>query len=114
MAVTGLRQRIVIEGLRTSYVQNCESMQRVHRSPAMRNVISFLHAAFALAVEDGWVATNPVTRAARAVRRSPERLAAAVTGLGQSELLSLRWKDVDWSSRRVRVRMRGGLDGGEV
>jgi integrase len=31
-------------------------------------------------------------------------LTAAVTGLRQSELLGLRWRDVDWSARRVRVR----------
>jgi integrase len=31
-------------------------------------------------------------------------LAAAMTGLRQSELLGLRWRDVDWGSRRLRVR----------
>jgi integrase len=31
-------------------------------------------------------------------------LAAAMTGLRQSELLGLRWRDVDWASQRVRVR----------
>lgn len=29
---------------------------------------------------------------------------AALTGLRQGELLALRWKDVDWDARRVRVR----------
>jgi integrase len=31
-------------------------------------------------------------------------LTAAMTGLRQGELLALRWRDVDWSARRVRVR----------
>ncbi len=74
-----LRERLAIEGARLSYRQNCESMQRVHISPAIgkrrvesitrqdverlgrsmlgrglapktvRNVTTFLHAVFALA-----------------------------------------------------------------
>src|SRR5690606_34169530 len=31
-------------------------------------------------------------------------LAAAMTGMRQGELLALRWSDVDWTARRVRVR----------
>ncbi len=31
-------------------------------------------------------------------------LAAAMTGLRQGELVALRWRDVDWTARRVRVR----------
>jgi integrase len=31
-------------------------------------------------------------------------LAAAFTGLRQSELLGLRWRDVDWTAQRIRVR----------
>jgi len=31
-------------------------------------------------------------------------LAAAMTGLRQSELLGLRWCDVDWTAQRIRVR----------
>jgi integrase len=31
-------------------------------------------------------------------------LAAATTGLRQSELLGLRWRDVDWTIQRLRVR----------
>ena len=31
-------------------------------------------------------------------------LAAAMTGLRQSELLGLRWRDVDWGAQRIRVR----------
>lgn len=188
--VEALRERLALQGARLSYRQNCEAMQRVHISPAMgrrrvesitredverlarsmlgrglapktvRNVVSFLHSVFVLAVENGWVASNPVTRAARPARRGqrdanpdlqfltlaelrsvidaiPDHpvvrapasrrrgrsgaappvpvdvrgpvmrvivLAAAVTGLRQSELLGLRWRDVDWGSQRIRVR----------
>src|SRR4051794_4356188 len=75
-----LRERLAIEGARLSYRQNCESMQRIHISPVIgkrrietvtrqdverlgrsmlarglapktvRNVITFLHAVFALAL----------------------------------------------------------------
>jgi len=31
-------------------------------------------------------------------------LAAAMTGLRQSELLGLRWRDIDWVAQRIRVR----------
>jgi integrase len=31
-------------------------------------------------------------------------LAAATTGMRQGELIALRWRDVDWAARRVRVR----------
>ena len=31
-------------------------------------------------------------------------LAAAMTGLRQCELIALRWMDIDWQARRVRVR----------
>jgi integrase len=82
-----------------SYQQNSESMERVHVSPAtgkrrvdsiaredveylarsmlrrglapktVRNVMTFLHAVFALAVDSGWAPKNPVARAARPRRR---------------------------------------------
>jgi len=31
-------------------------------------------------------------------------LTAAMTGLRQGELIALRWQDVDWTARRIRVR----------
>jgi integrase len=185
-----LRERLAIEGARLSYRQNCESMQRIHVSPALgkrrietvtrqdverlsrsmlgrglapktvRNVMTFLHSVFALAVTNGWIERNPVPGAARPKRRrqgdanpdlqfltveqldlvldaipdevlaptpAPTRhgrpgpapppppnvlgpvlrvvvLAAAFTGLRQSELIGLRWKDVDLESQRIRVR----------
>jgi integrase len=39
-------------------------------------------------------------------------LTAAITGLRQSELIGLRWRDVDWGAQRIRVRrplVRGGV-----
>jgi integrase len=184
-----LRDRLVIQGARKSYQENCESMQRIHISPAIgsrriddvtrddverlarsmlgrglspktvRNVMSFLYSAFALAQDRDWVEVNPVARATRPLRRrgdatadlqfltvaeldavleaipdeavvrepAPTRegrrgsapppppdvlgpvlrvivLAAAVTGIRQSELIGLRWRDVDWRSQRIRIR----------
>jgi integrase len=40
-------------------------------------------------------------------------LTAAMTGMRQGELFALRWRDVDWSARRIRVRrnfVRGEFD----
>jgi integrase len=188
-AAESLRRKLAVEGARKSYLENCESMTRVHiavhlhkpiakaqtadiealadamlncsRQPkTVRNVITFLHSVFEHAIAKGWVTDNPVRRAARPKRRRqgdgdpdlqfltvpeldavlraiPDRvvhrqpkptragrrgpapppppdvlgpvlrvviLAAAMTGLRQSELLGLRWRDVDWTARRVRVR----------
>jgi hypothetical protein len=94
-----LRERLAIEGARLSYRQNTESMQRVHISPVLgtrsieavtrqdverlarsmlgrglspktvRNVMTFLHAAFALALANEWIGRNPVAGAARPKRR---------------------------------------------
>lgn len=171
-AALALLDRLAIEGARTSYQQNCESMHRVHIEPALgrrkadavtshdverlaramlnagatpktvRNTVTFLHSVFALAVRRGWAVSNPVTDAARPRRRRagdaspdlqfltldeldaviaaiPDRvidrdslgpvlriliLAAATTGLRQSELLGLRWRDIDDRAQRIRVR----------
>jgi integrase len=185
-----LRQALRLGGARPSYLEGCESMQRVHISPrigglavddlttahaealatamladgrspkTIRNVLSFLHSIVEQAIDGGWVRENPIRRAARPCRRrrgdvnldlqfltldeleavlraipdevvvrtpAPTRrgrrgpapppppdvlgpvlrvvvLAAAMTGLRQSELLGLRWRDVDWAVQRVRVR----------
>jgi integrase len=189
-AGNALRRRLGIEGARTSYLQNCESMQRIHIAPRLgaqpvadvstqqvenlarsmlsaglasktvRNVLTFLHSVFEEAIRLGWARENPVRRAARPRRRragdadpdlrflsvaelsrvlaaipdhavsrppAPTRrgksgpapppppdvlgpvlrviiLAAATTGLRQSELLGLRWRDVDFVAQRIRVR----------
>jgi integrase len=185
-----LRQKLRLSGARRSYLEGCESMQRVHISPrfgampvtdittahvevmagamlkdglspkTIRNVVSFLHSICEHAIDRGWIRENPVRRAARPSRRrqgdanpdlqfltvdeleavlraipdevvyrtpAPTRkgrrgpapppppdvlgpvlrvliLAAAMTGLRQSELLGLRWRDVDWVAQRIRVR----------
>jgi len=188
--IDSLRRRLAVEGARKSYLQNCESMQRVHISPRLgdkpvdrvtiadvetvaaamldaglapktvRNVITFMHSVFEHAIDRGWTTQNPVRRASRPKRRragdanpdiqfltvpeleavlraipdevvvrepAPTRrgragsappippdvlgpvirvvvLTAAMTGLRQSELLGLRWRDVDWTAQRIRVR----------
>ena len=185
-----LRRQLRLRGARPSYLEGCESMQRVHISPRLgtkpvtevkiahveaaatsmldgglasktvRNVLTFLHSVFEHAIDRGLIVENPVRRATRPGRRrqgdanpdlqflnveeldaviraipddvvlrtpKPSRkgrpgpapppppdvlgpvlrvliLAAATTGLRQSELLGLRWRDVDWTIQRVRVR----------
>jgi integrase len=185
-----LRQRLALKGARPSYLEGCESMQRVHISPhlgpmavddvktahvealanamlkdglapkTVRNVITFLHSVFEEALDRGLIRDNPVRRATRPGRRrqgdanpdlqflsideleavlraipdetvvrAPAQtrrgrrgpapppppdvlgpvlrvvvLAAAMTGLRQGELLGLRWRDIDWSVQRIRVR----------
>jgi integrase len=189
-AADSLRRKLTLQGSRKSYLQNCESMQRVHIVPCLndapvqsirrrdvealaeemladgkspktvRNVITFLHSVFEHAIDNEWCAENPVRRAARPRRQragdaepdlqfltiaeleaviraipdetvvrkpAPKRrgrrgpapppppdvlgpvlrvlvLTAAMTGIRQSELLGLRWRDVDWSAQRIRVR----------
>lgn len=187
--IDSLRRRLAVEGARKSYLQNCESMQRVHISPRLgdkpvdrvtiadvetvaaamldaglapktvRNVVTFLHSVFEHAIDRGWTTQNPVRRASRPKRRragdanpdiqflsvveleavlraipdevvvrapTPTRrgragstppvppdvlgpvirvlITAAMTGLRQSELLGLRWRDVDWTAQRIPAR----------
>ena len=45
-----------------------------------------------------------LVRAAGSERDGALYLTAAFTGLRMGELLALRWRDVDWSARRIRVR----------
>ena len=186
---TSLRERLELRGVRKSYREACEYMQRVHVGPllgermavevdrgdveafgrallkrglapkSVRNIMGFLHAVFEHGLDRGWVRENSVRRAEKPGRRrvganpdlqflsvseleavirtipdevvirppAPTRrgrpgpspppspdvlgpvlrvviLTAAMTGLRQSELLGLRWRDVDWSSQRIRVR----------
>jgi hypothetical protein len=98
-AAESLRRAKALEGARKSYLENLESMQRVHidssigsvpvdavsttqveglitnllrggRSPkTVRNLISFLHSVFEHAIASGWCRENPVRRAARPKRR---------------------------------------------
>jgi integrase len=189
-AADSLRRKLAVQGSRKSYLENCESMQRVHIGPAfdktplakidrdaiehlaegmlgaglapktVRNVLTFLHSVFEHAIDRGWCSENPVRRATRPRRHrsgdaepdlqflsvqeleaviraiadetvvrepAPTRRGrrgpapppppdvlgpvlrvlirtAAMTGLRQGELLGLRWRDIDWSAHRIRVR----------
>lgn len=108
----------------------------------IRNWLSLLHAIYAHAERRGWTTANPVRLVDRPraedgdvdvryldheevealLRAVPDDtlgpteralyLTAAMTGLRQGELIALRWRDVDWPARRVRVRrafVRGEL-----
>lgn len=96
-ATDSLRRRLAVEGARKSYLQNCESMQRVHISPRLgakpldgvtiadvetvaatmleagrapktvRNVLTFLRSVFEHSIDRGW----------RAEPRSPREPAEA-------------------------------------
>lgn len=87
--IDSLRRRLAVEGARKSYLQNCESMQRVHISPRLgtkpvdrvtvadvetiaaamldaglapktvRNVLTFLHSVFEHAIDRGWTTQKP-------------------------------------------------------
>jgi integrase len=185
-----LQRQLQLRGARPSYLENCESMDRIHLSPlvgtipvadvssadieavaqrmlsrglspkTVRNVLTYVHSVFEYAIERRLVGANPVRGVTRPGRRrqgdvSPDLqflsieeleaviraipddvvirepassrkgrsgpapppppdvlgpllrvlvLTAAMTGLRQSELLGLRWRDVDWSVQRIRVR----------
>ncbi|MBA3509680.1 MAG: site-specific integrase [Thermoleophilaceae bacterium] len=98
------------------------------------NYLGLLHGIFEYTLREGWVSSNPCKLAAKPraadvdpdihyldpdelealIRAVPaddlgrvERVmyfTAATTGMRQGELLALRWSDVDWPARRVRVR----------
>jgi integrase len=98
------------------------------------NALGVLHGIFELARREEWVLANPCSLVDRprsaetdpdihfldleeveALLRAvpgddlgrverPMYLAAAMTGMRQGELLALRWRDIDWTARRVRVR----------
>jgi integrase len=98
------------------------------------NALGILHSIFEYARREGWVAANPCTlvEKPRAAVTDPDirflepeeveallrgvpddelgrverrmYLAAAMTGMRQGELLALRWRDIDWPARRVRIR----------
>ena len=97
------------------------------------NALGLLHSIFEQGIRRGWASSNPCKHVDKPVReRSGEirfldsaelqallqapvderfgptdrtlYLTAAMTGLRQGELLALRWRDVDWTAARVRVR----------
>lgn len=98
------------------------------------NYLGLLHSIFAFAEKRGFARANPVRIVDKPAkpgsdpdirfleqaeleallqavpsgpRESTERtiyLTAAMTGLRQGELLGLRWRDIDWTAGRIRVR----------
>ncbi len=97
------------------------------------NYVGLLHGIYEHAIERGWTSGNPCKfRKPRATDTDPDirfldeaeldallaavpdddlgrvervmYLCAAMTGMRQGELLALRWQDVDWPARRIRVR----------
>lgn len=99
----------------------------------IRNAIGTLNALMAHAQRKGWVAANPVVQVdlpavapdedirflepaevdavaaatAPGVYQHVDRalyITAAMTGLRQGELIALRWRDVDWTAGKIRVR----------
>ncbi len=99
-----------------------------------RNSLGILHSIFELARREGIVEANPcsLVEKPRATEGDPDirflepeeieallrgipeddlgrierrmYLTAAMTGMRQGELLALRWRDIDWPARRVRIR----------
>jgi integrase len=114
-----------------AFIACCASTGAAPKST--QNYLGVLHGIFDFACRRGWTATNPVKLVERTRKRESREarfltldeleallravpddhlgrveravyLAAATTGMRQGELLALRWRDVDWSARRIRVR----------
>lgn len=101
---------------------------------SVQNFVGFLHSIFEFAIDRGWVTSNPCKRVRRPRQAEVDAdirfldeaeldalldacedttmgrldralfLTAAMSGLRQGELLALRWRDIDWSAGRIRVR----------
>jgi integrase len=111
-----LRQKLALRGARRSYLEGCESMQRIHISPrfgdtavsdattahvealatamlkdgrapkTVRNVLTFLHSVFEEALDRGLIRENPVRRATRPGRRRAGDATADLQFLSVEEL----------------------------
>jgi integrase len=111
-----LRQKLTLRGARPSYLEGCESMQRIHVSPrfgekaitdvttahvealatamlkdgrapkTVRNVLTFLHSVFEEALDRGLIRENPVRRATRPGRRRAGDAKADLQFLSVEEL----------------------------
>jgi integrase len=111
-----LRQKLALRGARRSYLEGCESMQRIHLSPrfgdtavsdvttahvealatamlksgrapkTVRNVMTFLHSVFEEALDRGLIRENPVRRATRPGRRRTGDVKADLQFLSVEEL----------------------------
>jgi integrase len=117
-----------VEGFSAACRRNGQSVK------STQNYLGLLHGIFDFAMRRGWAAANPCKLVDRPsqTRTDPDihfldqtevdalvaavpddalgrveramYLTAAMTGMRQGELLALRWGDVDWTARRVRVR----------
>lgn len=115
-----------------SYVAAMKSKGRSTKTIA--NHLNFLHGLFAFAMRRGWAHSNPVAaiERPRALEADPDirfldreeiedllaavpddrlgmverplYLTATMGGLRQGELIALRWCDVDWKAKVIRVR----------
>jgi integrase len=99
----------------------------------VHHLLGILHSVFEYAIRQRWALENPCARVARPTVREDEDIrflepdeveallrgmpetdfgrlhrvlyvTAVMTGMRQGELLALRWCDVDWTARRVRIR----------
>lgn len=107
---------------------------RGQSAKSTRNYLGLLHSIFDYALRRGWVSANPCKLVEKPTQEQEDAdirfldqseldallnavpddelgrvervmyLAAAMTGMRQGELIALRWLDVDWSARRIRVR----------
>jgi integrase len=102
----------------------------------IQNHVTFLHGLMKWSVKRGWARSNPVASVDRppvegsdpdirfltldeveaVMRKVPDDqlgptdrvlyLAAAMTGARQGELVALRWRDIDWTASKVRIRRK--------
>jgi len=117
-----------VEGFSAACRRNGQSVK------STQNYLGLLHGIFDFAMRRGWATANPCKLVDRPSQQRTDPdvhfldqteidalvaavpdddlgrvervmyLAAAMTGMRQGELLALRWSDVDWTARRVRVR----------
>jgi len=140
-AADSLRRQLALQGARKSYLQNCESMQRVHLRPALgdrplekltsahvealaadmlasgsspktvRNVLSFLHSVFEHAIARQWIGENPVRHAARPKKKRATDANPDLQFLTVAELDAVLRAIPDGVARRRRSRRAAGAAG---
>jgi integrase len=136
-----LRQKLALRGARRSYLEGCESMQRIHLSPrfgdtavsdvttahvealatamlksgrapkTVRNVMTFLHSVFEEALDRGLIRENPVRRATRPGRRRTGDAKADLQFLSVEELEAVLRAIPNETVTRVPAPSRRGRPG---
>ena len=123
-----------LEALTPPVIECWMASMRDLSDATVRRSLTTLSGLFRWAVRFGYSATNPVDlidrpkkkrriepcptkdemaallRAARGHDERAALLALATSGLRRSELLSLKWEDVDLQNRRMRIRGKGDKD----